>query len=197
MINLELQRKNFENHVATLQDLGNIKVLDFKNPNSSNYRIRFIFEEDYCRCHISGDLGELIATNYNNMTFEGFTDFIHNAGYFEEKIDCHSRRIYEWDEDKARDELKEYFQNCEAIEEIIENSIYDSEEEAVEDFLDDVMVDFDTNSGLGSIGLEKLSDIFPDIYYERPDRFGREETGILELYMLAFELATKQLKGDA
>lgn len=141
MINLELQKKNFENHVATLQDLGNIKVLDFKNPNSSNYRIRFIFEEDYCRCHISGDLGELIATNYNNMTFKGFTDFIHNTGYFEEKIDCHSRRIYEWDEDKARDELKEYFQDCEAIEEIIEASIYDSEEEAVEDFLDDVMED--------------------------------------------------------
>ena len=40
MINIEAQKKNFENHIATLTDCGNIKILDFKNPESSNYRIR-------------------------------------------------------------------------------------------------------------------------------------------------------------
>ena len=47
MINIERQKKNFENHVATLTDYGNIKILDFKNPESNESRIRFIFEEDY------------------------------------------------------------------------------------------------------------------------------------------------------
>ena len=70
MIDLEIQKKYFENHVATFTDYGNIKILDFKNPNSNEYRIRFLFEQDYCRLHISGDLGELVAANYNNMTFE-------------------------------------------------------------------------------------------------------------------------------
>jgi Ser-tRNA(Ala) deacylase AlaX len=57
MFNRERQIEHFKNHVATLKDYGDIKVLDFKNPESINYRIRFIFEEDWCRCHISGDLG--------------------------------------------------------------------------------------------------------------------------------------------
>jgi len=85
MIDLERQKDNFKNHIARLTDYGNIKILDFKNPESSAYRIRFLFEEDYYRLHISGDLGELIATNYNNMTFEGFSDFVNDVGYFEGK----------------------------------------------------------------------------------------------------------------
>lgn len=58
-MNLERQKERFKNHVATLTDYGNIKILDFKEPGSSIYRIRFLFEEDYYRLHISGDLGEL------------------------------------------------------------------------------------------------------------------------------------------
>lgn len=54
-MNLEKQKENFKNHRATFKDLGNIKILDFKKPNSTEYRIRFLFEEDYCRLHISGD----------------------------------------------------------------------------------------------------------------------------------------------
>ena len=45
MINIERQKKNFENHVATLTDYGNIKILDFKNPESNESRIRFISQE--------------------------------------------------------------------------------------------------------------------------------------------------------
>ena len=55
-MNLEKQRENFKNHIAKFTDYGNIKILDFKEPESSYYRIRFLFEEDYCRLHISGDL---------------------------------------------------------------------------------------------------------------------------------------------
>lgn len=68
-MNLEKQRENFKNHIAKFTDYGNIKILDFKEPESSHYRIRFLFEEDYFRLHISGDLGELVATNYSNMTY--------------------------------------------------------------------------------------------------------------------------------
>ena len=121
-MDIEKQKENFKNHVATFTDYGNIKIVDFKAPNTSNYRIRFLFEEDYYRLHISGDLGELIATNYNNMTYDKFSDFVNDIGYFEKKIVCHSRDIWE--------------------------------------FVDDL---------------------------------GKKETGILELYMLAFKLAKEQL----
>ena len=44
MIDLQSQKEKFKEHKATLTDCGHIKILDFKNPHSSNYRIRFLFE---------------------------------------------------------------------------------------------------------------------------------------------------------
>ncbi len=68
-MDIEKQKEHFKNHIATFSDYGNIKILDFKNPKTCHYRIRFLFEEDFYRLHISGDLGELIASNYNNMCY--------------------------------------------------------------------------------------------------------------------------------
>ena len=178
--------KHFEKHIATLQDYGNIKILNFKNPESVNYRIRFIFEEDWCRLHISGDLGSLSATNFNNMTFEGFHDFIHNISYFKEKIDCCERDIYEYDDEKARKDIAELLEDVEL------SPMYDSQE----DFIDAVMEDFDFRHGLGSKAYDILTDEVPDAF-ESIGRIGRVDTEILELYMLAFELAIKQLEERA
>ena len=108
MIDLEKEKKNFQNHVATFTDYGNIKILDFQRPGSNEYRIRFLFEEDHYRLHISGDLGELIASNYKNMVFESFEeDFTDNTGYFAEKIDCMNRAIYYYDEEQAEKDIME------------------------------------------------------------------------------------------
>ena len=191
LMDLERQKENFRDHVATFTDYGNIKILDFKKPGSSHYRIRFLFEEDYCRLHISGDLGELIATNYNNMCYEKFSDFVHDIGYFEEKIDCHNRAIYSWDYDKAKEDLKKKIIEGEYV---IEYDYWDDQtpEEIDEDFIEDVLDDFDDRSGIGSFGYEKLREMDPDCFEWCGD-IGKEETGILELYMLAFELAQEQL----
>ena len=195
MTDLEKQREQFKNHIATFTDYGNIKILDFKNPNSSNYRIRFLFEEDYCRLHISGDLGELIATNYNNMTYEKFSDFVDSTGYIKGKIDCHSRNIYFYDEDKAREDIVEHLKKYELCDLVAQKYDYGykSEEDAVNDFIDDVMQYFDTSTGITSTGYELLSEVDSNIWESIGD-FGKEETGILDLYMLAFKLAQKDLK---
>lgn len=185
ILNLEKQKENFKEHIATFTDYGTIKILDFKKPNSSNYRIRFLFEEDYCRLHISGYLGSLVATNYNNMTYEGFTDFVHNTGYFKEKIDCIERDIYCYDDDLARKELKE------RLEEYGFEPEFDFE--TIEDKIDEIMEDFNDRDGIGSKGYDILSEIDQDCW-EYTSTIGREETGILELYMLAFELAQEQLE---
>lgn len=42
LIDLEKEKKNFENHEATFQDLGNIKILDFRD------RIPVIIGSDFC-----------------------------------------------------------------------------------------------------------------------------------------------------
>lgn len=192
-MNLERQKENFKNHVATFTDYGNIKILDFANPNSSHYRVRFLFEEDYCRLHISGDLGELIATNYNNMTFNKFTDFVNNAGYFEEKVDCHNRAFYYYDEDVARKELREHFKEYELSNYLYEYSWEDNEEKRLEYILNDILYDFSDATGIGRKGYEELSK-FDDDYWEWAYGLGKKSTGILDLYMLAFKLAMEQLK---
>lgn len=192
MIDLEKQKKHFTNHKAEFFDYGNIKILDFKNPSSSHYRIRFMFEEDYCKLHISGDLGELIATNYNNMTFEKFSDFVNDVGYFRGKINCLSRDIFYYDEYKARNDLKELIEEYE-IEEKLMLDRYDFE--TIDDVIDDILIDFSEETGIGSKGYDELSKGFYDAYdvWEVASNAGKESTGILDLYMLAYKLAMEQL----
>lgn len=192
-MDLERQKEKFKNHVAKFTDYGNIKILDFKNPESSHYRIRFLFEEDYCRLHISGDLGELIATNYNNMTFDKFSDFVNNTGYFEEKINCHSRSIYMYDEDLAKGQLKEKIKEYEWLNYTDKYDWEDDEEERINDIIDDILTDFSDNTGISSKGYDELSDLDCDCFEYAYD-LGKKETGILELYMLAFKLAMEQLQ---
>lgn len=189
MFDLEKQKEHFKNHVATFTDYGNIKILDFKDPRSSNYRIRFLFEEDYYRLHISGDLGELIATNYNNMCYEKFSDFVYDTGYFESKIDCHSTAIYYYDYDKAKADLQERLADYDFTPEYD----FETEEELREETIDRVLEDLSDKTGLGSKAYDILSEIDSDCF-EWIEDIGKEETGILELYMLAFELAQEQLE---
>lgn len=191
-MNLLRQKEKFKNHVATFQDFGNIKVLDFRNPDSIEYAIRFIFEEDHYRLHISGDLGELIAFNQTNMRYETFGDFVNNTGYFEEKICCHERPIYEYDYESAKNELiskaSEYGW---VTDEEINQEEHDAE---IEQLIYEVLEDFNDRTGISQKGVEALSEYDSDCYEYAYD-LGKEPTGILELYMLAFKLAQKQLKG--
>ena len=172
--------ERFKNHKATFTDYGNIKVLDFEEPGRIEYRIRFLFEVVHYILHITGDLGELTASNYSNMTYEGFTDFVNNTGYFKEKIDCMNRPLYFWDENEARQEL----------EKELEEAGYDIEE--IESDIDDIMNGFDDGHGIAPDGQEKLENLISD-GWEFAGELGKRDTGIIDIYMIAFKLAMKQL----
>lgn len=189
MIDLVYQEERFKNHVAKFTDYGNIKILDFQEPGRIDYRIRFLFEEDFYRLHISGDLGELIACNYENMTYEGMKDFVNNPYYFEEKIRCHNRRLYSYDKEKAEEELKKEFEEEGSF---VDDNYCDTWEEAVECKIREILWDFDSYSGLGSEGYEVLDKMNLDA--ASFTGLGKERTGIIELYLLAFRLAQEDLK---
>lgn len=191
-MDLEKMKQKFKDHKATFTDYGNIKILDFKKPNSTEYRIRFLFEEDYYRLHISGDLGQLVATNYRNMCWNGFNDFVENVGYFEGKIDCHDRHIYLYDEDQTKKDVVQYVEENNLYFEIDNEYPFKPKEEIMEEFLSDVLYDFSEETGIGNEGQEKLLELDTDIYLETSN-FGIKPTGILDLYMLAFKLAKEQL----
>lgn len=193
-MNLEKQKEYFKNHIATFTDYGNIKILDFKAPNTSIYRIRFLFEEDYCRLHISGDLGELTASNYNNMTYEGFSNYVNNVDYFKEKINCLSRSIYVYDYEKALEELRQRAADEGDWLEISDRYDYETNDEVrLESIIDDILDDFSESTGISGDGCEALEEINPDAWEFAYD-IGKTETGILDLYMLAFKLAQEQLQ---
>lgn len=191
-MDLEKQKEHFKNHKAVFTDYGNIKILDFKNPDSSHYRIRFLFEEDYCRLHISGDLGELTATNYSNMTYGKFSDFVNNVDYFKEKIDCNNRKLYVYDENQAREELLEMAEEHDWLLFSDKYSYEGDDKERLSNIIDDILYDFDPDRGIGSKGYEELDDLECDAF-EFAGHIGKQKTGILDLYMLAFKLAKKQL----
>lgn len=191
MLNIEKQKEHFKNHIATFTDYGNVKILDFKEPDTSLYRIRFLFEEDYYRLHISGDLGQLVATNYNNMCYEDFSVFVHNTGYFESKIDCHDRPFYRYDYNKAKQDLQKLFKDYDVTSEYD----FQTDEEYREELIDVILYDLDPQNGLGSRAYDELSKIDADCF-EYIGNIGKEKTDILELYMLAFELAQEQLKNQ-
>jgi len=196
MIDLEKQKLRIANHKAEFVDYGNIKILDFKNPKSNEYRIRFLFEEDYCRLHISGDLGELIATNYRNMTFEGFKDFAYNPGYFEEKIDCHSRDLYFYSDTKAKNDIIDYFGGVEELKNLLsisEDYGYDYIDDMFEDFFSDVFDCFDDETGISQKGMDTLAKFTEDEYSLYEAHFGRERTGIIELYLMMFNAALEKI----
>ena len=210
-MNIERAKKCFKNHKATFTDYGNIKILDFKNPNSCEFRIRFMFEEDYCRLHISGDLGELIACNYNNMTYEKFArDFVNDTGYFEGKIQCISRKLYTYDIDDAEEDLKKYIlERYETLEafvglELQPYSSYDEDEgipkEVVEEELDvffsEVLRDYDEDDNAHTLSQAGLDALNEHIYteWEEVQEFGKRRSDILDWYMLAFSLAQEDLK---
>ena len=192
-MDLEIMKEKFKYHEATFQDLGDIKILDFQRYRSNEYRIRFLFEEDHYRLHITGDLGELIAFNINNMRYATFGDFVHNPGYFGKKICCMSRDRYEYDIDKARKDLTEELDWYDWSKEN-EYSTWSLEERRDYE-IDCILEDLHDRTGLGSKAYDRLSEIDPDCW-EWISYIGRQSTGIIELYLYAFELAQKQLKSQ-
>lgn len=195
-MNIERAKKCFANHKAILTDYGNVKILDFKNPKSSEYRIRFLFEEDYYRLHISGDLGELTATNSHNMTYENFNDFVRDIGYFEEKINCHSRPLYYYDEKSIKEDVLGLVKEKVGLKELIENyRDYDydfySDEEVLKEFFEDILENFSDETGISPEARKILVEYIGE--YDAYSDVGKRKTDILDWYMLAFKLAQEQL----
>ena len=99
----ELLRERFKNYVATLADYGNIKIIDFRNPDEPIEHIRFIVDEDENKLHITGRLGELISCmEYYELPYDGFLDY----DAFSASVICSSQHVYEYDKEEATKETE-------------------------------------------------------------------------------------------
>lgn len=191
----------FKNHVASIKFCDNIVIIDYKDPSTTEGRIRFMFEEDYFRLHISGDYGELIACNCCNMTFEKFDDFLKNHEYFVQKIMCMSRPLYVYDEELARNTLESMIKDFD-IEDNIRNEYIETDLDPKEAFIQRMLDHLDITVGsdneeayelLGEVGVSR------DECYEYGyglDSIGRKTSDIIDLYLYAYELAMEQIVNE-
>lgn len=188
-VNYELEQ--LKDHVAKLMDYGNIKVLDFRNPESDEKYIRFLFEEDFYKVHISCYLGEISAICYP-MTFETFSDYSNDVEKFEKYIVSSSCNAFYYDELKAREDLKNIFkENLDAATKLVCEGSYESLDDAIED----ILLDFSSQRGLGDNGVGIIARYMHSIW-EKFEEIGVKTTNIAEILLTAFNLATEQLKRE-
>ena len=198
-MDLELQKKMFADHVATLRDYGDIKIVDFQKPESNYYRIRFIFEEDHDRVHISGDLGELIAYNHAGMDFRRFIDYCYrHPVWFKSKVRCSDRPIHTYDRELAEKQLIAIMKDKCLYDKVIGCYWYlDDESEPVEveeALVGDALEDFSESGGIGVVGKAALMNIDSTAFWPIDEIGLCKGPGITDLYLLAFKLAYKQLQ---
>lgn len=194
-MNLELQKEMFADHVATLRDCGDIKIVDFQEPGSNYYRIRFIFEDDHDRVHISGDLGELIAYSYAGLNFRNFIDWCRRDSiFFKLKVKCSSHPLYTYDRELAEKQLLQMAKDNYTLDRIADYYDVCEPEDAVKPFIEDVLDGFSDTEGICEIGERKLLNIDYSAF-DPIDEIGLEEgPDVFDVYLLAFKLAYKQLQ---
>lgn len=193
-MDLELQKKMFADHIATLRDYGDIKIVDFQKPESNYYRIRFIFEEDRDRVHISGDLGELIAYNHAGLSFRRFIDYCYrHRVWFKTKVLCSSRPLQTYNQELAEKQLTEKLKDKLLLDKA--SDYFGLKRKVVTEFLvERALDDFSDDGGIGENGEKLLSDIDFTGFWPI-DEIGLEKgPDIIDLYLLAFKLAFRKLQ---
>lgn len=194
-MDLELQKEMFADHVATLRDYGDIKIVDFQKPESNYYRIRFIFEDDHDRVHISGDLGELIAYSYAGLNFRNFIDWCRRDSiFFKLKVKCSSHPLYTYDRELAEKQLLQMTKDNYTLNRIADYFDVCEPEDAVEPFMEKVLDGFSDTEGICEIGERMLLNIDYSAF-DPIDEIGLEEgPDVFDVYLLAFKLAYRQLQ---
>lgn len=174
----------FENHVAELQDLGDIKVINWQNRDGSRmYHIRYIFDEKLCTMSVTGDCGAFVVRNYDNVCYEGIKDFFHSLDYFASKIKACGESVFVYTFSQAIADAKEILESREIDPTLLDNALAELDEMI---FLPDH--GFITNGA----GLKYLPEADP-CYCEWLSRCGRMIDPQIELILNGLEEAWNQL----
>ncbi len=101
----------FSHHKAVFRQLDGISTLDWRNEDgSSDYYVRYVFDEECCCLYLSGDLGSAVVRLTERATLQTLSHYINSVDYFMEKIRC-STNLYCYDVEIAKEDLTYYVQN--------------------------------------------------------------------------------------
>lgn len=193
-IKQEIRESWFKDHIATLTECGDLKVLDWRKPGTCVYAVRYVF--DGGNMYISGDIGEAVfrlTWKADVHTFNGIS-----TGYFMEKMCAYSNDRWDFDGKDAAKYLKEW------LDERIEDMDFEDDEEK-EEFLEkfnELMYDAkncDSESRwaheyVNEKHYEFISELDSD-YWEWIYQIGRVAPNRILGYIVGLQMASEQLKG--
>lgn len=192
-IKQEIRETWFKEHIATLTQQGDLKVLEWAKPGTRCYYCRFIF--DGCMMYISGDIGEAVFSLTWKADVHSFNGI--STSYFMEKMRAYSSDRYDYDGKEAAEYLKEWLDGH------IEDMEFDAEEDK-EDFLEkfnEMVVDAECCDSEDRWGHEyvnqKYSEFIEDLdadYWEWIYHIGRVTPHRILGYIVALQMASEQLK---
>lgn len=180
----------FNKHIAKKIELDDITIIDYYSPEYKRmYNLRYIFDKKNSSLAITGDFGELVAVNFNNMgNWEDFyKDFTNNPGYFIGKIKASSRNLFVYDVEEAKKIILEYF---------FENKRYEELDAIDQYYFDELFENFNDCYGFQHItdSVRRFLKEKDSEYYETLESAGKKVSEIVLLYLDAYKRAYESIK---
>ena len=132
---MEKAEARFQNHVASVVlHTDDFLIIDWRDKSGSgNYFVRYYLDIKRGSFIVSGDLGDAVATWYNEVGPADLYRYINSVGYFLEKIQCSTDK-YVYDVDDILSDLREYKTELIRDLEIEDTDEIDSDFETLEDY---------------------------------------------------------------
>lgn len=184
-------KEHFAHHKATFNQFDGISTLDWRNKNgSSNYYVRYVFDEDRGCLYISVDLGSAVVQLTERATLQTLSQYIHMVDYFTKKFECSTDK-YTYDENAAKSKFCEFlFPEGEEFT--------DEETEERQDCLKMLMENFSEREGVSYIPYDAgklLSEISPN-YWEWLYDAGRCIDNRVICWLVGLNMAYQQIRKE-
>ena len=190
---IEQAKLSFKDHIVNYKRLDGLETVDWRNKDgSSNYYVRYVFDESRCCLYISGDLGSAVVQLTEKATLKTLSNYINMISYFVGKIECSTDK-YEYPYEAVAADVMAEFEEWSA--DCIEPDEADKEKYQE---LKELFTELPSYCGLcdgwdiPDDVIEKLSE-YVDEWYEHILHLGRRVDNRVILWLVGMNMAYKQL----
>jgi hypothetical protein len=191
----EIKTRWFPEHVAHVTEYDGITILDWKKAGTYMYSVRYVFSGHML--FISGDIGDAVFSLTWNGTVESFQDV--DISYLLGKLTCSSRTRWDFDDQKAKRELDEWYaerlddaddEDSDYVKEVRE--IYEAVESAI---FESSSVDYFSHA-VFRVYHEVSTQYVDSEDFSMISDFGKSLPHVFHAYLLGIKMAHEQLKED-
>ncbi len=119
----------FQDHVAEIHGEEGLQVISWGKPGTNMYRAKYVLSGN--NVFISGDIGEAVYSLTCAATLDNIKGF--DLGYFTGKLQAFCGSRWNFDEQLAKKELKEHWEEYEMDEIEYSSEIYKAIKDAIEE----------------------------------------------------------------